>query len=57
MAVPLAALGFVNESDAPKVKPLVWTVRVVTSNHITIGHILAEAIQGLADPLLIGGGH
>ena len=33
------------EADAGKVKPLIGTVWIVTGNHISVTHIIAETVQ------------
>ena len=45
-AVPLA-LGFGMQIHATKMEPLNGTVLVVTPNHFTVRHLLAEAIGWL----------
>lgn len=50
LAVPFAALGLFSQPNASEVKPLVGAVLVVTCYHITIGDILAEAIERFSDP-------
>ena len=44
LAVPLA-FGFNHEAYAGKMKPLVGTLLIVTSYHVTIGNIATKAVS------------
>lgn len=45
LAVPFATFGFMSETNAGKVEPLIGTSLVIAGNHISIRNILAEAIE------------
>ena len=45
LTVPAWAAGLLVQSDAGKVEPLIGTVWIVTGNHISVTHIIAETVQ------------
>lgn len=39
--------GFCSKVNTSEMKPLYWTIRVITTNHLPVGHLMAETIRGL----------